>query len=152
MPSKDALIEPAQLERLLFEVCPKVVTGEVNLRDPEQLKALGLTPQTNTPKEVEARIGKGSSKLTLWYMVLGGKHVCRVRFGGKNNAMLVSSVVKAGVARGWRPGDGAAELGGFVSFLYPPPPSTDLIMFTHWDEFDGLRPATTVGLVREPHP
>ena len=150
--TKDAFDEPAKLERLLFEVCPKVVSGEVDLRDPVQVAALGLTPLTNTPKQVEVRIGKGTSRLTLWYMVISGKHVCRVRFGGPNNALLFRSVVNAGVARGWRAGDGAAELGGFVSFLYPPPPSTDLVMFTHWDEFDGLKPATNVGLVREPHP
>lgn len=73
--------------------------------------------------------------------------MCKVGFGGRDNAALFRSIVKAGKARGWRAGAGASELGGLVSFLYPVEPSAPWIMFMHWDEFDGLKPATNAGLV-----
>lgn len=141
---------PAMLERYLFELCPKVVAGEVDLRNAEQIKAEGLLPGTGSLGWVETYAGRKRLRITVSFKDMGNKRVCKVGFGGRDNAALYRSIVKAGEARGWRAGAGAAELGGLVSFLYAPEPSTKrMIMFTHWDQFDGLKPATNAGLILE---
>ena len=65
---------------------------------------------------------------------------------------MYRSVIRAGEARGWRSSGGAAELGGFISFLFPPAPDTRMIMFMHWPDFDGLKPATSAGLIVKTEP
>lgn len=137
------------VRHLMFEVCPKVVAGEIDLGNGEQLRALGLAPRTGRTGWIQAKTGKKKKSITIGFRTFTGKRVCQVGFGGKDNRELFRSIIEAGEARGWRAGPGASELGGLVSFLYPPAPSTRMIMFVHWDEFDGLKPATNAGLIEE---
>lgn len=139
----------ATVEHYLFELCPKVVAGEVDLANAGHLKALGLLPGTGSLGWTEVYAGRKQRRITVSYKDMTDKRVCKVGFGGPDNEALHRSIVRTGEARGWRSGAGAAELGGLVSFLYPPEPSTDMIMFTHWDKFDGLKPATNAGLIRK---
>jgi hypothetical protein len=138
---------PALVERYLFELCPKVVAGEIDLRDSGQLAAQGLAARSGPGGWTWAYAGRKQHRISVAFRDFSGKRVCKVGFGGRDNRALLRSVVKAGEARGWSAGGGAAELGGLVSFLYPPDPSAPKIMFTHWDEFDGLKPATNAALI-----
>ena len=138
---------PATVNELLFELCPRVIAGEVDLTNRQQVKALGMVPRAGTLEWVHADIGQGKERISVGYKRFTNKKACQVGFGGADNEALFRSIVKAGEARGWRPGEGAAELGGLVSFLHPPAPSTETIMFTHWDEYDGLKPATNAALI-----
>jgi hypothetical protein len=142
----------ATIERYLFDLCPRVVAGKIDLRDAEQIKAEGLLPGTGSLGWVETYAGRKQRRITVSFKDMSDKRVCKVGFGGRDNEAMHRSIVKAGEARGWRSGAGAAELGGLVSFLYPPEPSGPKIMFTHWDEFDGLKPATNAGLILDNKP
>ena len=138
---------PATVRRLLFDLCPRIIAGEVDLGDPAQLGAQGLRPGTGSLGWIQAETGRGKRRITVSFKDFTDKRVCKVGFGGKDNQALFRSIVEAGEAKGWRAGPGASELGGLVSFLYAPEPSTDMVMFTHWDEFDGMKPATNAGLI-----
>jgi hypothetical protein len=142
----------ATIERYLFELCPKVVAGEIDLRDAERIKAEGLLPGTGSLGWVETYAGRKQRRIRVSFKDMSNKRVCQVGFGGRDHDAIHRSIVKAGEARGWRPGAGAAELGGFIGFLYAPEPSTDMVMFTHWPEFDGLKPATNAGLIVKTKP
>lgn len=142
----------AQVHSLLFELCPKVVASEVDLTNAEHLAAAGLRPRTEKSDWLEVQTGEGQGRITIAYRHRSNKKICVLRFGGRDNTALFRSIVHYGEARGWRAGPGATELGGLVSFLYAPPPATHYIMFMHWDEFDGLKPATNAGLVVEAKP
>jgi hypothetical protein len=146
-PARTALVE-----RYLFELCLKVVAGEIDLRDAGQLAAQGLAPRSGPGDWTWASSGRKQNRISVAFRDFSGKRVCKVGFGGRDNQALLRSVVKAGEARGWSAGAGAAELGGLVSFLYPSEPSAPKIMFTHWDEFDGLKPATNAALILDIEP
>jgi len=144
---------PALVQRFLFELCPRVIAGEVDLRDSGQLAALGLSPRPATLDWVAASVGRVRRRVTIGYKQFSsGKRACQVRFGGKDNQALLRSVIETGEARGWRAGPGAAELGRLISFLHPPDPTAPKIMFVHWPDFDGLKPATNATLITNVEP
>ena len=137
----------AEVRRLLFEICPKIVAGEIDLSDRAQVAALGFLPRPGGGDWVRAQKGEKQRRITLGFRTFPGKRVCQVGFGGKDNQALYRSIIQAGEARGWHASAGAEELGGFITFLDPPTPSRRTIMFAHWPEFDGLEPATNAGLI-----
>lgn len=138
---------PETVRRLLFELCPRIIAGEVDLGDPAHLEAQELRPGKASFGWTETATGRGKGRITVSFKDFTDKKVCKVGFGGKDNQALFRSIVAAGETNGWRAGPGASELGGLVSFLYAPEPSTDMVMFIHWDEYDGLKPATNAGLI-----
>ena len=113
---------PAVVERFLFELCPKVIAGEIDLTDRQQVEGLGLRIRPEARDWVEAQVGEKKKRITIGFRTYPGKRVCQVKFGGKDNYSLYHSVIRAGEARGWRSSGGAAELGGFISFLFPAGP------------------------------
>jgi hypothetical protein len=140
------------VNHLLFDLCPRIVAGEVDLSDPRQAEALGFAPRAGTLDWVQADLKGAPERITIAFKRFTGKRACQVRFGGADNRALLGAVIKAGEARGWWASAGAEELGGLVSFLYPPGPAKQTIMFTHWDEYDGLKPATNAAMIVQDAP
>lgn len=63
----------ALIEQLLFDTCPKVIAGEINLADPAQLQPLSMRPSPRPhDRWTDADSGRGQARITIGYRDFGG--------------------------------------------------------------------------------
>lgn len=78
----------AEIERAVFDLCPKVFTGAVALTDPAQVAAIGYT--STAPRETpggqvpRAETGAGDAKIVIAGQT-GADPSCSIWFGGPDN-------------------------------------------------------------------
>lgn len=142
-----------EIRNLVFDLCPKVLSGTVSLADPAQLELLGLTalaPKT-TPggSSLRAERGTGTEKI----MVTSGGNTCSVRFGGPDNPGLAGSVLENGRKAQFE-GSGRPQRLGDGTMLFVVRSKADanrsviIIMADAGGEL-GFMPATTVVMMDE---
>jgi len=104
----------AEVERAVFELCPRAMEGTLSLADPAQVAAAGYTPagvrQTPAGANPRANRGTGTDKIVI---SIGGEaptRICSVWFGGPDNGRLADQVRSRARSSGYRGGD-AGRLG-----------------------------------------
>jgi hypothetical protein len=140
---------PRQVEQLLFEQCPRVLAGELDLGNEGQLAALGLVRSKSILEWTYAATGEGDGRVEIGDRRFSDKRVCQVRFGGRDNRIILEELLKGARDRGWRGGPGASELGGFISFLYPPDTDKRRIMMIHHPKTRDMPEATSAGMIQD---
>jgi hypothetical protein len=140
----------AEIEQIVFELCPKLLDGTMDLTNPAQAQSIGFTPTEprDTPGGKIPRAVKGNGTGTI---VLSGQSgadaSCGFWFGGPDNAKLLKSLLKRTRAEGLK-GGSAGRLGdGTEMFFYngtgDKPRTLTIIAGDAGGEID-FEPATTI--------
>ncbi len=89
----------ASIERAIYEICPLVWKGEIDLTDAVQLAQLGLAPAPSSAakEEVRASWGEGDRRV---FVSRGGASPCTVTFGGPDNDEMHGRVMARARALG----------------------------------------------------
>lgn len=135
------------VERMLFDLCPMVLSGGLDLGDSRQLEVHGLAPAETESGWVYAKLAGPPNELLIGFRQFTANGVCRLRFEGPDNQAIVRHLLSAGAARGWRTTSGPAELGGFIGFLQAPDTSRRRIMFIHHPASRGLAASSSAGMI-----
>jgi hypothetical protein len=105
----------AEVERAIFETCPKVLDGALVLDDSTTLAAIGYTATQprETPGGSVPRATRGTGENTI---VLSGRKqadggACSVWFGGSNNKSLFKAIRKQAQKSGFSGSGKPASLG-----------------------------------------
>ena len=136
-----------QVENMLFELCPRALSGALDLSDPGQLEQHGLVPAEREAGWIYARTAAGSGELLIGFQQFTNNSVCRLRFEGADNQAIVRHLLRTGAARGWRSSAGPGELGGFIAFLLPPGAQNRRIMFVHHPAHRDLPASSSAGMI-----
>jgi hypothetical protein len=135
------------IERTVFELCPKVIDGSLALTDAGQTAAVGFAPagMRDTPggQIPRALRGEGDAKIVL----AGGgiKNGCSVWFGGPDNKKLLKSLMKRAKAQGLQGGSAGALGDGVLLYKFVQPDAHRSLIIIAADaggEVE-LEPATT---------
>jgi hypothetical protein len=99
--------QQAALDRVIFELCPRIVDGSLSLADPAQVAAIGFTPteprQTPAGPQSRAKTGTGTATIVIaGHSDKGG--MCGVWFGGPDNRRLLAGVRKKARSSGFKGG------------------------------------------------
>jgi len=105
----------AEVERAIFEHCPRVLDGALAIDDQTALAAIGYaaTPPRETPGGLVPRATRGTGQNTL---VLSGHKkadggTCSVWFGGQDNKSLFKAIRKKAPKSGFSGSGRPAQLG-----------------------------------------
>jgi hypothetical protein len=106
----------AEVERALFELCPKVLEGSLSLDDNAAVAALGyeptaprIVPAGPTPR---ARHGSGPTAIVISGAAdAAGRGTCGVWFGGPDNDAVATRLRLAVHKAGFQGGDRPMKLG-----------------------------------------
>ncbi|MGH6614656.1 hypothetical protein [Sphingomonas sp.] len=137
------------VKRAVFDLCPKILAGNVSLDDPTQLAAIGYkgTPPRDTPggRIPRAETGEGATKIVI--AGHGGNNPsCGVWFGGPDNRERVGEMLTEAGKLGYGVSP-PASLGDGTMILKvsrkSPASSFAVIMADAGGEFGG-HPATTI--------
>jgi hypothetical protein len=86
----------AEIKRAVFDLCPRVYTGEVSLADTAQVAAIGYkaTASRDTPKGKvpRAELGEGAAKIVIAGHA-GADASCSIWFGGPDNKEQLGHVL-----------------------------------------------------------
>ncbi|MDF7777558.1 hypothetical protein P1X14_20045 [Sphingomonas sp. AOB5] len=148
----------ADIKHAVFDLCPKVFTGEISLTDPTQVAAIGYkaTPPRETPggKIPRAETGEGATKIVIAGQA-GADPSCSIWFGGPDNKAQLGYVLTEASATGYQVGS-PASLGDGTMLLQitrrkaVPAPAHKTMVVIGADaggEF-GADPATTIILMK----
>ncbi len=142
----------AELQELVFGLCPQVLSGRVSLADPEQVKALGFTP--TSPRETpagplpRAEKGAGAEKT----VISSGPDTCSVWFGGPENPQLAGGLMERAIADKLSGSRTPQRLGdGTMLFVFRDKPAKRFVTIILADAGGelGFSPATTVIMANE---
>ena len=104
----------AEVERAVFDLCPRAMAGTLALGDAAQVQAAGYTPtaprQTPAGANPRAVRGEGTSRIVI-SSSSGERAICSVWFGGPENRRLADMVRSRAGANGYRSGGLPTQLG-----------------------------------------
>jgi hypothetical protein len=145
----------AEVERAVFELCPRAMEGVLSLTEPAQVAVAGYTPAEprQTPGGPMPRMmrGTGTDRIVISARVEGGQALCSVWFGGPDNRRLADRVRSRAQSAGYSGGDGGRLGDGSRMYIYrlqgsTTPRSLIMIDADAGGELD-FEPATTVVLM-----
>jgi hypothetical protein len=88
----------ADIDRIVFELCPQILDGSLSLDDPARAAAIGFTPtpprQTPGGPIPRAKSGSGTATIILSGHKVERGPICSVWFGGPDNGRLLKGVRK----------------------------------------------------------
>jgi hypothetical protein len=144
----------AEVERAVFELCPRALAGTLSLGDAAQAQAAGYTVmaprQTPAGPAPRAMHGEGTSQIVISSST-GPGSTCLVWFGGPENQRLADAVRARAGSAGYRGGALAQLPDGTRHYIFrrEGEAAATLILFDAnlrgGIEFD---PATTVAVMR----
>jgi len=142
----------AELQELVFGLCPRILAGTVSLMDEAQVKAVGFssTAPRGTPggKLPRAEKGSGADKVVL----SSGPETCSVWFGGPENPQLAGGMVERALAAKMSGSQMPQRLGdGTMVFVFRDKSAKRLVSIFLGDAGGelGLQPATTVVMMND---
>jgi hypothetical protein len=141
----------AEVERAVFELCPRAMDGSLSLADAGQVAAIGFAPteprQTQSGPIPRAVRGSGTAQIVISAPSDERPRLCSVWFGGPDNAQLFRAVRRRARSEGWR-GGSAGRLGDGTPIhqyrLGGSPPRTLVIFEADAGGELDFEPATTV--------
>ena len=140
-----------EVERAVFDLCPRAMAGTLALGDAAQVQAAGYTPtaprQTPAGANPRAVRGEGTDRIVI-SSSSGERPVCSVWFGGPENRRLADMVRSRARASGYEGGGQPLRLGDGTRLYSFRRGSDSLILFDAdaGGELD-FEPATTVVLM-----
>ena len=141
-----------ELQKLVFESCPKILDGTLSLDDPAQVAELGFTPtlprETPGGKLPRAEKGNGTEKI----VISSGPGTCSVWFGGPDNPALAGSILERALAGKLSGSTQPQHLGdGTMAFFFRDKPAKRSVAIFLGDAGGelGFTPATTVVVMTE---
>jgi hypothetical protein len=142
----------AEVERAVFDLCPRAMAGTLALGDAGQAEAAGYTPMAprQTPAGANPRAvrGEGTARIVISSTSGNDRPVCSVWFGGPENRRLADMVRSRARANGFGGGGQPLRLGDGTRLYSYRRGSDSLILFDAdaGGELD-FEPATTVVLM-----
>jgi len=101
----------AEINRALFEHCPRLIEGTLSLSDPAQLEGIGYVPGTVRNGNRFYQRVVGDQFVELHYGTNPHGRVCWVSYGGPEVQSLFDGATAAAREQGYE-GEPAAQLGG----------------------------------------
>ena len=141
----------AELGKLVFGLCPKLLDGSVLLTDPGQLSVLGFTAMSprETPSGNYPRVeqGTGPSRIVL----SANADTCSVWFGGPDNPTAAGGIMEQAYAAKFKGGSPQHLGDGTLVFFLKQKESGQTVLIILADAGGQLdfTPATTVIVMKE---
>lgn len=110
--------QPA-LDRVVFDLCPRVLEGKLSLADPAQVAAIGFTPTAprDTPGGKSPRTETGTGTGRIVFSAGSDGETCGIWFGGPDNDRLFTGLMKRARAAGYAGGNAMALGDGTKIYL-----------------------------------